>query len=261
MWTLFNVSRQVINWVDNFLSDRSQSVVVNGTKSAPAPVLSGVPQGSVLGPVLFLSYIKDIVEAASSDVRLFADDVFVIGSLKITVTAASRRETLLAWASGPKPGAWDFIRQSVMLCLLLGNIVPEFLSIPSAGLIWWGGTLLSTWEWSSPRISVGEITYSLFVIKETRSSACYVGTFVFVPRKLNWQPIKVCLGLCWSMLVLFGIHIRRHFKIRRSVWFITNEYLCEGGSVTTLLKDLGLGTLSDRRRRCRLQILAKGIHG
>ena len=68
------VSRQVINWVDNFLSDRSQSVVVNGTKSAPAPVLSGVPQGSVLGPVLFLSYINNIVEAASSEVRLFADD-------------------------------------------------------------------------------------------------------------------------------------------------------------------------------------------
>ena len=60
--------------MDNFLSDRSQSIVVNGTKSAPAPVLSGVPQGSVLGPVLFLSYINDIVEAASSEVRLFADD-------------------------------------------------------------------------------------------------------------------------------------------------------------------------------------------
>ena len=48
---------------------------------------------------------------------------------------------------------------------------------------------------------------------------------------------------------------------RRSARFIANEYSREVGSMSSLLKDLGLGTLSDRRKRCRLQILAKGIYG
>ncbi|PIK41288.1 putative RNA-directed DNA polymerase from mobile element jockey-like [Apostichopus japonicus] len=68
------VSHQVLCWVDAFLSDREQSVVVNGSRSNPSKVTSGVPQGSVLGPILFLAYINDIGNAVSSGVRLFADD-------------------------------------------------------------------------------------------------------------------------------------------------------------------------------------------
>ncbi|PIK59086.1 putative RNA-directed DNA polymerase from mobile element jockey-like [Apostichopus japonicus] len=64
----------VLCWVDAFLSDREQSVVVNGSRSNPSKVTSGVPQGSVLGPILFLAYINDIGNAVSSGVRLFADD-------------------------------------------------------------------------------------------------------------------------------------------------------------------------------------------
>ena len=68
------VSKQVLRWVDDFLSDRKQTVVVNGTQSPLGDVVSGVPQGSVLGPILFLVHINDIVNAASSNIRLFADD-------------------------------------------------------------------------------------------------------------------------------------------------------------------------------------------
>ena len=48
--------------------------MVNGVKSDWAPVLSGVPQGTVLGPLLFLLYINDITEDIDSELRLFADD-------------------------------------------------------------------------------------------------------------------------------------------------------------------------------------------
>ena len=61
-------------WITSWLSERSQKVVLDGQASDPVPVLSGVPQGSVLGPVLFLILINDLPKIISSSVRLFADD-------------------------------------------------------------------------------------------------------------------------------------------------------------------------------------------
>ena len=63
-----------LEWITSWLSGRSQKVVLDGQASDPAPVLSDVPQGSVLGPVLFLIFINDLPDNIRSSVRLFADD-------------------------------------------------------------------------------------------------------------------------------------------------------------------------------------------
>ncbi|CAB3990480.1 RNA-directed DNA polymerase from mobile element jockey-like, partial [Paramuricea clavata] len=62
------------NWIKAFLSNRSQVVSVNGYHPHPQTVISGVPQGTILAPVLFLLYINDISENIKSQIRLFADD-------------------------------------------------------------------------------------------------------------------------------------------------------------------------------------------
>ncbi len=64
-------------WIKNFLTGRKQTVVLDGARSNEVDVTSGVPQGSVLGPCLFLIYINDLPDCLKSNVRLFADDTVV----------------------------------------------------------------------------------------------------------------------------------------------------------------------------------------
>ncbi len=62
------------NWIENWLSNRKQRVVINSAASDWAPVTSGVPQGSVLRPVLFIIYINDIGVGLNNFISKFADN-------------------------------------------------------------------------------------------------------------------------------------------------------------------------------------------
>ena len=68
------VTEVTLKWIDAFQCYRQQGVLVNGVKSDWAPVVSGVPQGTVLGPLLFSWHINDITADIDSDIRLFTDD-------------------------------------------------------------------------------------------------------------------------------------------------------------------------------------------
>ena len=69
------IQEDTLEWITHFLSSKSQRVVLDGATSDSAPVLLGVPQGTVLGPILFLIYINDLPDwVVNNEVRLFADD-------------------------------------------------------------------------------------------------------------------------------------------------------------------------------------------
>ena len=90
------------NWLMSFLSDRRQAVVVDGSQSSWRDVTSGVPQGSVIGPTLFLLYINDIQDNIQSKIRLFADDCVVfreICSDKDHQILQSDLQKLSTWSS------------------------------------------------------------------------------------------------------------------------------------------------------------------
>ena len=84
------VRGNTLSWIKAFLTGRSQTVVLEGESSSEILVNSGVPQGSVLGPLLFLLYINDLSENIHSKVRLFADDT----AIYITINNHSDSDTL-----------------------------------------------------------------------------------------------------------------------------------------------------------------------
>ena len=95
----------LINWIKNYLTHRTQTVVLNGASSQPLPVLSGVPQGSVLGPLLFLLYINDICDIGISNgskLVLYADDILLYRAIDSPDDFALLQHdvnTLDAWSS------------------------------------------------------------------------------------------------------------------------------------------------------------------
>lgn len=78
----YGIKGHTLTWISNFLKLRKQRVVVGGDFSDWVDVISGVPQGTVLGPLLFLVYINDLPDNISSEVRLFADDCVIYRQIK-----------------------------------------------------------------------------------------------------------------------------------------------------------------------------------
>ena len=69
----YGIVGPTLNWIEDFLKNRSQKVMVNGAGSEWENVTSGLPQGSVLSPILFVIYINDLPDTVKSDSYLFAD--------------------------------------------------------------------------------------------------------------------------------------------------------------------------------------------
>ena len=78
------MGNSIINWIEQWLTDRRQRVVEDGEVSSWKSVLSGAPKGSVLGPILFLVYINDLEEGVTGKLLKFADDTKLFRKTKET---------------------------------------------------------------------------------------------------------------------------------------------------------------------------------
>ena len=94
------IEGDMLNILTSFLANRKQRVTMDGTCSDWADVKAGVPQGSILGPILFLVYINDLFEVVTSDIRIFADDTFIFRVVDPCSTEDLNKDlrNITAWA-------------------------------------------------------------------------------------------------------------------------------------------------------------------
>ena len=107
LWKLrqYGIRGKVLSWIQAFLGNRSQQVVIDGEKSDSIPVNAGVPQGSVLGRLFLLAYINDLPGGISSQIRLSADDTTLYLTIKGEEDSSALQKdlgTLSVWES-----KWD----------------------------------------------------------------------------------------------------------------------------------------------------------
>ncbi len=88
------VRGELFRWIRAFLSNRQQRVLCNGCPSTWSRVISGVPQGSILGPLSFLIYINNIGDNLDSQSRLFADDCVIYREISESADCAAVQEDL-----------------------------------------------------------------------------------------------------------------------------------------------------------------------
>ena len=253
--------------MDDFLSVREQAVVVNGTKSTFSKVTSGVPQGSVLGPILFLAYINDIDEVVSSGVRLFADDCVcyrVIDSISHCNQLQDDIKNLGQWAERwgmrfqpvkcnimsvtrkRNPIRFDYVLNGVQLvrvdCIkYLGVMITQDLN--------WARHIQSVCN-KGNRI-LGVFYRNLSFCPRDAKLAAYKGLLrpVLEYASTVWDPHQSYLKDSLEAIQ------------RRAARFVASEYSREPGTVTSLLKDLDLVPLVERRKQNRLILFAKSVYG
>ena len=117
----YGIKGKVYNWIKEFLSNRKQRVVINGTKSEWRKVTSGIPQGSVLGPILFLIFINDMPEVLNCCIKLFADDAKLYSPIKEENDRIRMQVGLKMLKNGPKYGKCSSISKNANI-FTLGKI-------------------------------------------------------------------------------------------------------------------------------------------
>ena len=259
----YGIRGTTLNWIQNFLTNRTQKVVVDGSSSESARVKSGVPQGTVLGPLLVLIYINDLPSTVSSQVRLFADDCLLYRPIKCRADQEKLQRDLSAlqdwafrWGMCFNPSKCSVLRVSrpksknlEFQYTLKGETLENVSSTPYLGVC-----LSETLEWEA------------YINKITSKANSTLG---FLRRNLKACPPKlretayfslVKSSLEYSSAVWDPFRqkdIDKLEKIQRAAArFVTQNYR-QTASVTSLIQNLGWTDLKTRRKNSRLLCMFK----
>ena len=262
---LYGVDGNINSWLCDFLTNRQMKVVVDSEKSESVTVDSVVPQGTVLGPLLFLFHINDLPDAVKSTVRLFADNCLLycpIKNMEDHISLQRDLQQLETWAStwgmlfnAKKCYIMSINTKSTLFYQLDSHILQQVPENPYLGV-----TLSDDLKWS-PHIN-----------KITKKASSTLG---FLKRNLKHCPTN-CRKIAYLSLVrstveyssiVWNPHLQKdidkleHVQ-RQAARFITGDYTSrDQGCVSRMLADLQLPSLQDRRKTNRLVFLYKVSRG
>ena len=252
-------------WIRSFLSNRTQTVLVDGAKSSPAPVLSGVPQGTVLGPLLFLAYINDINSNLSKDthIRLFADDSLLYRTIRTDEDSAILQRDLNTLQAWERDNKMEFHPDKCQVLRITNKTKP----------------IQVNYKIHNVRLSEAESAKYLGVTIDNRLSwraQCNTqcnkanSTLAFLQRNLQGCPRGVkekCFNTFVRPTLEYGCsvwdphhayQIEQLEKIqRRAARFVTGNYALVAGNTQKNMLSLNWTPLSERRARAKLLTLHK----
>jgi hypothetical protein len=258
----YGIRGKVLHWIKDFLKDRRQTVVFEGVASDYINVRSGVPQGSVLGPCLFLLYINDLPQQLTSKTRLFADDTAVYRSILShddRLTLQQDLDKLAVWED-----RWD-MRFHPGKCTTLPvtrSHTPHSSDYRLHGHLldtvekakYLGVTIQQRLTWDAHITSViGKASQTLAFLKRSlkvSSPKLKAKAYIAFVR-----PILEYASSVWDPHTQTDID-RLEMVQRRAARFVFNKY-SPRTSVTELLETLGWPTLQERRKRARLVMFTK----
>ena len=243
----YGIKEKILEWIGQFLCGRSQIVTVNGEKSASAEVLSGIPQGTDLGPVLFVIYINDILDNIKSDGLLFADDT------KIFRKITSKEDALVLQSDIRSLEEWSNLWQlefNLDKChvLTLGKF--DHIMYTHHYKVG-GGEIEHVFE----EKDLGVIIDSELNFHEHISTKVRIANGIVGPIRRSFTFLD-----CKSFIKMYSAFVRPHLEYAQAVWaphLAKYVDMLENVQIraTKLVDGLGNLEYSDRLKRLKLSTL------
>ena len=255
----------LLDWISSFLTNRSQYVIVEGCISNPKNVLSGVPQGTVLGPLFFLIYINDIGDNLSpgTNLRLFADDSLLYREIKSyldTIILQKDLDALQAWEIKNKmefhPGKCQVLRVTNKLQPIINSynihnvILKVFDSVKYLGV-----TIDSKLTWKDQCSNVFNKANFMMSFLERNFYRCPP----HIKEKCYFTLVRPILEYgcsAWDPYRLYQIENLEKIN-ERAARFVTGNYKREHGNTNKNMETLGWPPLSERRSKIKLTMMYK----